>query len=226
MHGRTWTVTILDEEFARRDVAFPDAKVTGAQIVAAAGQMPMEDFLVLQHMKVGEIEDIRPTELIDLTDSGPEAVFVIRGSVLYAFFVDGRSMKWPRKSISGAHIRLLARTPEDHDLVLERADEPDRVIDADDLVNLSEEGGERLVTRKRTVTIIVNGRRKTVHATELTFTQILALAFDPLPTGENWVFTVTYSNGPPPRPEGSLIAGQSVRINDKMVFNVTATDKS
>lgn len=38
MHGQTWTLAILDEAFARRDVAFPDPKITGAQIVAATGQ--------------------------------------------------------------------------------------------------------------------------------------------------------------------------------------------
>lgn len=226
MHGRTWTLTILNETFSKRDVTFPDAKVSGAQIVAASGQGPVEDFLVLQHLRSGEIEDIRPTETVDLTEAGPEAVFVIRGSLLYAFYVDGRSMKWPRKSIPGAHIRLLARVPDDHDVVLQRAEEPDRVIGADDHVHLREDGVERLISRKRTITIIVNGRRKTVDASELSFAQLLALAFDPVPTGENWVFTVTFSNGLPPRPEGSLIEGQSVPIKNRMVFNVTATDKS
>jgi hypothetical protein len=226
MHGQTWTLTTLDEAFAKRDVTFPDAKVTGAQIVGAIGQGPVEDFVVLQHLKTGELEDIRPTELVDLTEPGREAVFVIRGSLLYAFYVDGLSMKWPRRSISGAHIRLLARISDDHDLVLQRTDEPDRVISVDDQVHLRDDGVERLISRQRTITIIVNGRRKRVNAIELSFAQLLALAFDPVPTGDNWVFTVTYSNGLPPRPEGSLIEGQSVPIKDKMVFNVTATDKS
>ena len=40
-------------------------------------------------------------------------------------------------------------------------------------------------------TIIVNGRQKMVEAKELSFIQIVGLAFDNPPTGENTVFTVT-----------------------------------
>jgi hypothetical protein len=226
MHGQTRTLAVLNEAFARQQIAFPDAKVTGAQIVAATGQGPVEDFQVLQHLRSGELEDVRPTELVDLTDPGPEQVFVIRGSLSYSFFVDALSMRWPRKAISGKHIRLLARTPEDREIVLQRVSEPDRIIEEDDLVHLNEQGVERLVTRSRTFIIIVNGRRKTVHTSELSFDQVVALAFDNPPTGENIVFTVTYTNGQPPRPEGTLIKGQSVPIKNRMIFNVTATDKS
>ena len=40
-------------------------------------------------------------------------------------------------------------------------------------------------------TIIVNGRQKMVETKELSFSQIVGLAFDNPPTGENTVFTVT-----------------------------------
>lgn len=74
--------------------------------------------------------------------------------------------------------------------------------------------------------IIVNGRPKTVHQSKLTFMQVVALALDPVPTGPNWVFTITYRHGPASNPHGSLIEGGSVRIKNGMIFNVTATDKS
>jgi len=74
--------------------------------------------------------------------------------------------------------------------------------------------------------IIVNARQKVVTQRVLSFAQIVALAFDTPPTAPNLMFTVTYRNGPRQNPEGSLLEGQSVRIKDKMVFNVTPTDKS
>jgi hypothetical protein len=80
--------------------------------------------------------------------------------------------------------------------------------------------------RHATTTIIVNGREKTVTSKELTFAQVVALAFSPPPSGENIVFTVTYRKGPHPRPEGTMTEGQSVKIKEGMIFNVTATDKS
>jgi hypothetical protein len=74
--------------------------------------------------------------------------------------------------------------------------------------------------------IIVNGREKTVTEKELSFDDIVALAFDNPPTGPNIVFTITYRRGHGNKPEGSLVEGETVKIKDGMIFNVTATDKS
>jgi hypothetical protein len=74
--------------------------------------------------------------------------------------------------------------------------------------------------------IIVNARPKVVTERVLSFDQIVKLAFENPPSGPNIMFTITYRNGPPKNPEGSLLEGQSVKIKDKMVFNVTPTDKS
>ena len=75
-------------------------------------------------------------------------------------------------------------------------------------------------------TIIVNGRQKVVTSRELSFADIIALAFDNPPTGQNIVFTVTYRRGEGQKPEGTLVEGETVHIKDGMIFNVTATDKS
>ncbi len=76
------------------------------------------------------------------------------------------------------------------------------------------------------MTIIVNGKEKTVKDKELTYAQVIALAFDNPPTGPNFCFTITYRRGHGNKPEGSLIQGESVKVKDGMIFNVTATDKS
>jgi len=73
--------------------------------------------------------------------------------------------------------------------------------------------------------IIVNGREKTVTTKELTFDEVVALAFDNPPTGENVLFTITYRKGEGNK-EGSLVAGETVKIKDGMIFNVTPTDRS
>lgn len=75
-------------------------------------------------------------------------------------------------------------------------------------------------------TIIVNGRQKTVAERELSFAEIVALAFDNPPTGENIVFTITYRKGEGNKPEGTIVDGETVKIKNGMIFNVTATDKS
>jgi len=75
-------------------------------------------------------------------------------------------------------------------------------------------------------TIVVNGRQKTVTSQELTFAQVIALAFDKPPSGQSVVFTVTYRRGHGEKPEGSMIEGDTVKVKEGMIFNVTATDKS
>jgi hypothetical protein len=78
----------------------------------------------------------------------------------------------------------------------------------------------------REITIIVNGTKKTVRKEELSFSEVVILAFENPPYGENTLFTITYRRGPANKPEGILAEGESVKIKDGMIFDVTATDKS
>lgn len=75
-------------------------------------------------------------------------------------------------------------------------------------------------------TITVNSRPKQVTSKELTFEQVLGLAFDPVPTGDNWEFTVGYRRGDGKKPAGTLSAGETLKVKDGMIIDVTATDKS
>lgn len=75
-------------------------------------------------------------------------------------------------------------------------------------------------------TIVVNGREKTVTATELGEDDLVALAYENPPTGELICFTITYRRGQGNKPEGTLDDGDTVKLKEGMIFNVTATDKS
>lgn len=71
------------------------------------------------------------------------------------------------------------------------------------------------------VTIIVNGRPKKVNQTIISFDQVVALAFNPVPP--NAFFTVTWSHG---HEGGSLTQGNSVPTRNGMKFDVTETGQS
>ena len=75
-------------------------------------------------------------------------------------------------------------------------------------------------------TIVVNGREKTVTATELGEDDLAALAYENPPKGELICFTITYRRGQGNKPEGTLDEGDTVKLKEGMIFNVTATDKS
>lgn len=79
---------------------------------------------------------------------------------------------------------------------------------------------------KKAFEIIVNGQPKEVAGKEVSFEEIAALAFSNPPSGPNVIFTMTYRRGEGNKPEGSLVAGETVKLKDGMIFNVTATDKS
>lgn len=76
------------------------------------------------------------------------------------------------------------------------------------------------------ITIVVNGREKTVSTKELSFDALVALAFEDPPTGEFICFTITFRRGQGNKPEGSLAEDETVKLKDGMIFNVSATDKS
>lgn len=81
-------------------------------------------------------------------------------------------------------------------------------------------------SRPKLVAIVVNGRQKQVQKEELSFDAVVALAFDPVPTGENVDITITYRRGQGNKLEGQLKPGESVKVKDGMIFDVTATDRS
>lgn len=80
--------------------------------------------------------------------------------------------------------------------------------------------------RGKTITIVVNGRERTIDDKELTFAKVVALAFDPVPSGPNVSITVTFRRGHGHKPEGSMVEGDTVKLKDEMIFNVSVTDKS
>jgi hypothetical protein len=92
--------------------------------------------------------------------------------------------------------------------------------------NITEVKREEREREARRFKIIVNARPKEVTDDEQSFNQIVALAFNPVPTGPNIVFTISYRKGPKENPEGTMTPGQTVEVKDGMVFDVTSTDKS
>lgn len=79
----------------------------------------------------------------------------------------------------------------------------------------------------RTTEIIVNGRPRQVVGSEVTFDQIVKLAFENPPHGAETIYTVTYrKGGNEHRPEGIMVEGDTIKVKKGTTFNVTATNRS
>jgi hypothetical protein len=76
------------------------------------------------------------------------------------------------------------------------------------------------------ITIIVNGRQKTVTEKEMSFDEIVTLAFG-TPDYEQNVYTVNYfRHEGKENKEASLVTGQTVHVKDGMIFTVVRTTRS
>jgi hypothetical protein len=126
---------------------------------------------------------------------------------------------------TGAALYALGGVDHHHDLFREVAgDAEDELIERNDHpIRLKQD--EHFYSQK-VFTIIVNAEAKEVVRNRLSFEDVVRLAFETPPSGPNILITVDYGMGPPANPQGSLVKGQSVRIKNRMVFDVTATDRS
>lgn len=73
------------------------------------------------------------------------------------------------------------------------------------------------------VNIIVNARPKKVEGNQISYEEVVELAF-PGQVDPEIVYTVTYVG--PQTPDGTLVAGQSVSIRNGMKFDVNKTNRS
>jgi hypothetical protein len=79
---------------------------------------------------------------------------------------------------------------------------------------------------KKDLYIIVNGRDKDWNEKTISFEQVVILAFGTYQNNGRTAYTVTYTRGNNDKPQGSVVAGDIVKVKHKMIFNVSATDKS
>jgi hypothetical protein len=131
--------------------------------------------------------------------------------------------------ISGENLYAAAHVPEGEVLYREvTGDREDQLVPrhASDIVLAEDEHFYVDHPHKVEHVIIVNTRRKTVAGHKISFEKVVLLAFPSGPPTPQTVYTVAYSNGPPRNREGKMVPGQSVRIRDEMIFDVTETSRS
>lgn len=77
----------------------------------------------------------------------------------------------------------------------------------------------------KVVTIFVNTRRHETAKDEISYEEVISLAYPAGPSGPNVGYTVLYQRGHGNK-DGALGVGQAVKVKDSMSFDVTPTDLS
>ncbi|WP_457324402.1 multiubiquitin domain-containing protein [Roseateles sp. P5_E11] len=170
-------IEVLDENFNPRGARLHDDRVTGRQIAEAAGFNSIDEVIVLQQLNNGALEEIRPEELVDLTQPGVERFFVIEGDATYRLFLDGLKLEWPRAKVNACTLLRLARKGDEFEVVQQLKDAPDKVLDEDDMVDLSHKGTEHFKTRKASKLIKVVYNEQPFELAKGTYTteQLIAI---------------------------------------------------
>lgn len=143
--------------------------------------------------------------------------------------INDKKYDWNKEYISGAEIRELGNIPNDDDIYLSiKKPWEDEPIPNDKQVNLARPEIEHFYSKSKnfSISLIVNGRPKVWTEKTITFEQVVLLAFGSYDPNPAKIYTVTYDRGPRQNEEGSMVKGDKVFVKDKMIFNVTATDKS
>lgn len=77
--------------------------------------------------------------------------------------------------------------------------------------------------QNKALTIVVNGRPTTFTGHQISYAQVVEIAFPGMPATETMDYTVTYSW--PHGKNGTLVSGQDTPVKDGAVFNVTRTNR-
>lgn len=199
--------------------------ITGAEIKKLAGiELEKEIYLSLKSPWTDEL--IANEAIVDLARPGIEE-FLLRKKL--KFTINKIPYVWESQFITGKQIRELGRINSDDEIFLVNQKPYENELIADDAtVDLARKGVEDFITKEKPfqAIIIVNGREKQWNEKTISFSQVVILAFGTYDNNPSKVYTVTYDKGPRENPEGSMVKGDIVFIKNKMVFNVTATDKS
>ena len=78
----------------------------------------------------------------------------------------------------------------------------------------------------KNIEVVINGQIKLVEKGELTYQEIVILAFGEFADNSNTIYTVLYFKGNENKPKGEIVKGESLKIRHGIVINVTRTDRS
>lgn len=199
--------------------------ITGKQLKELRG-LPLDCELFLDIVEPWKDDAILNDEVVDLARTGIEQ-FYIKQKLKYS--IDGKNFETDKQYIKGSQIRRQGNIPDDYQIFLDNKQPwEDDLIEGNEIVDLARPGKEKFYSKKEVTEfiIIVNGREKQWCEKNISFKQVVELAFGNYQENPNTVYTVTYAKGPHQNPEGSMVKGDKVFVTNKMVFNVTATNKS
>ena len=190
--GHQW-IEVAGYSLVFQRVALSTETPTGTQLAAAVGFGPERQWTVLELLVGGEMEDIRPDEVVNLRESTGRFV-IVESDRSYRLTLDGVRSDWPCRVISGGQLRRLGTVPTESEVYLSLPGPVERVIQDHDLVDLDEPGVEAFLTRRRRWRLNVQGVMLVVHEPTIVVRDaIRAAGFDPC---QDWIAILRVKGAP------------------------------
>lgn len=202
-----------------------DQYKTGLELKELAG-IPLDTELFLSISKPYKDELIENDNKVNLARPKTEYFFVKKK---LQFTINKVLYNWYRQYITGSEIREIGQINPLEDIYLDiKEGWQDDIILEDEVVDLARPGVENFFSKLKSTEfiIIVNTREKVWKENTISFEQVILFAFGSYDDNPNKSYTVTYCKGLEPRPEGTMVRESVINVNNKMIFDVSATDKS
>ena len=142
-------------------INFQDPVPTVCQILSVAGFIPTDEHILIRLMK-GSSNALGLNEPVDLRNGESAKFKAFKGDRIFRLTIDGGGFEWGQGTIGESELRKLAAVGADEILVLERRDEPNRELNSNDQVALTDAGTEHIRTIKKLITVVIDGVEKQI----------------------------------------------------------------
>lgn len=211
-----------------RNYQSENSKINGRIILEKADLIPVEDYELLLKINQKGFEPVQLDEVIDLKSPGIEG-FIAKPYKMLNIFVDDIKIEVDECFKTPDEILILAgKNPDEYFL---------KQLKGQIEIGYKNDRNHKVAIKNRAkfiscelddkkVTIIVNGTPYEVEEGDISYTEVVTLAFPDFPQHPERTYSVTYEKGQSNKPSGILSPGSSVTIKDRMVFKVKHTGQS
>ncbi len=201
--------------------------INGQQVLALGGLEPPEDFELLIKLNEKGFEPVQLDEVIDLREPGIEG-FHAKPYRKIVVEVDGQPLEIEELFSTPKEILVMIGKDPGQYFLNQTIGEREIGYQHDVDHKLAIRNGQvfKSYAIEKSTTIIVNARPHEVHGKEISYNEVVTLAFPDFPQHPERTYSVTYERGHGNKPEGILSPGGSVKVKNKMVFRVKFTGQS
>lgn len=206
-----------------------ESKITGRELLSIANLTPVEDYELLYKINEKGFTPIQLDEIVDLKTAGIEG-FRAKPYKKLTIKIDDKEYEVDKCIMTPVEIMDVASINSDRYYLKEIRKGGVEVTYEDDLehkIAITKNSCFVSCEIEETIEcVIVNSKPKVWSRDTISFEDVVILAYGKISTDPNVIYTVNYINGVPSKPEGSMLKGDVIPVKNKMIFNVTETNKS